>query len=212
MADISVIEVYGSSWTEFILSSQASSNTGRYCTYDHADPSVIGTNYPIRVPTAGNGWNNTDYNYSYWKTHFLKITGWGAGDTEIKNVRWCTDGSLGWGTGVTLWIAKSGNTYNWGLPSSQYSQATGIEKTTGNPFWSTVGGKEGHPYYRDVANCSSNATTYDSNNYFWVMSGASNKITGNGYSWGVVTQVQVGTDATHGLKDPETFTWVYDII
>lgn len=209
MPDVSVIEVYGSSWTEFTLSSNTTSVTGRYCTTDHADPSVIGTNYPIRVPTAGNGWNGSDYNYSYWKTHFLKITGWSASDTEIKNVRWYTDGSLGWGTGVDLWIAKSGSTYNWGLPSSQYAQATGTEGTTGNPFWDST---NGHPYYKNVANASSNAMTYTSNNPFWVMSGNSNKITGNGYSWGVVTQVRVGTNASHGTKDPETFTWVYDII
>jgi len=210
MTDISIVEITGAVWGEFVLSGSGVSRVGRYCTADLADSSQIGTNYPIPVPGAGEGWNNTDYNYSYWKTHFLKVTSFT--DTEIRNVRWYTDGSSGWGTGVTLFIAKSGNlsSVGWGLPSSQYSQATGTKGTTGNPFWSNLG----HPYYSVAANCSANAFNYTSANPFWVMSGtaANQKITSAGYSWGVVTQVQVGTNATHGVKPSETFTWKYDII
>ena len=198
MTSVSVVEVYGSSWTEYTLSSSTVSNTGRFCTYDTPTP---GTNYSIPIPNSG-------ANYSYWKSVFLKFSPFT--DTEIRDIRWYSDGNLSWSGNtegsVKLFVGLSGNNIN-GFPSGSYSQATGTPGTTGNPFWDST---NGHPYYKSIPNCSGLATDYTSANPLWVYSGSA--LTSAGYSYGILLQTQVLSTATVDVKNPETFTFIYRII
>ena len=86
----------------------------RYCTTDAYNP---GSNYPCVVPSSGT-------NYSYWKHHYLNISGT---FTKVNNIRWYTDGTIGWtcGTdgGLFVGIRDSGDN---GVPMpTNYEVATG---------------------------------------------------------------------------------------
>ena len=198
MTSVSVVEVYGSSWTEYTLSSSTVSNTGRYCTADTPTP---GTAYSIPIPDSGS-------NYSYWKSVFLKFSPFT--DTEVQDVVWYTDGNLSWSGSVDgsvkLFVALSGNNVN-GLPSGSYSQATGNQGVTGYEFWDAT---NGHPYYKNIPSCSGLATDYTESNPLWVQSGTA--LTTAGYTYGVVSQAQVNPTATNGVKSAETFTFRYKLI
>lgn len=203
MVLVEIVEWTGpeASPTIWTVSSNTVANTARYCSADVSQP---GTTYPIPVPDSG-------YNYSYWKTHFPVFT-LESGDSEIRDLKFYGPDSLpaDW-TGITVWIAISGNNsfFN-GLPSSQYDQATGTEGTTGNPFWDTT---NGHAYYKGFSPCSGNITTYTSSSPLWLYSGT--LISGSGvtdYGWGIVTQAQVSSSATHGTKTAFTGTFVYTVL
>jgi hypothetical protein len=204
MTDISVVTVTGATWGEYTLSGSGVGGVRtRYCSADIAASANIGTSYPVEIPSAG-------YNYSYWKTDFLKFASWD--DTRVYNIRYYGDGTQFDGeTGLTVWIGISSATANNGMPSSNYTQATGTQGSTGDPFW-----LKGGFYYSSIRGngntCSGNLNSYTSDSPLWVQSGNTNDIEGNGYSWGVVHQVQVGSTATNGIKSPETRTWKYNII
>jgi hypothetical protein len=68
--------------------------------FKHADNATVDTSNPMVVPGAGSDW-------SYQKWLRLNITGT---YTEISNLKFYTDGSNGFGTGVNLW-AKTEATY-----------------------------------------------------------------------------------------------------
>lgn len=210
MTSVEVVAITGAvgTWGEFVLSGAGTCNVGRFCTADISNSSNIGTTYPIVVPTAGGGYGGSDYNYSYHKTHFLKFSSFD--DTEIKNIRWYTDGT-NFDTGITVWVGISGTTANNGMPSSNYLRASGTQGTTGNPFWTKP-----TFYYSSIrgqgVQCSANANNYTSAAPLWVQSGASNKIEAAGYSWGVIEQLQAGTTATSGKKSPEQRTFKYNVI
>jgi hypothetical protein len=70
------------------------------------------TTNPIRIPPSGT-------NYSYWVNTRLEVTG--APDTGIDNIEWYTDGSNNFGTGTGMNV----------LTATVYSQATGVEGTSG---------------------------------------------------------------------------------
>src|SRR3972149_2689384 len=67
----------------------------------------------VRVPTSGS-------NYSYWANTGLWVTV--AADNAINNVKWYTDGTNSFGTGLNLWVGAA----------SAYAQATGTAGSTGN--------------------------------------------------------------------------------
>lgn len=83
--------------------------TSRACTYDNAAP---GTSWPIPIPTSG-------AKYSYWVTTRLSADVTPAG--TINNIRWYTDGTPGFGTGVSYVAGEA----------SYYVQATGTPSDTG---------------------------------------------------------------------------------
>lgn len=201
MTDVGVYEITGSGWNEFLLSGAATDKKGRYCLADEADPANIGTNYPIPVPDSGGGYNSTDYNYSYWKSHLLKFSSWGS--TEVQNLRWYTDGALDWGTDVEVLIGMSSNsaTVDNGMPSGNYQQASG-SGDSGYPIG------DAHSFYSPRS--TGNAFNFDSASPLWIQSGT--VLTDAGYTNAVVTQVSVGTGASSGVKTDETFTWKYDLI
>lgn len=142
--------------------------------------STAGTTNPIVVPAAGT-------NYSFWVVTRLDATV--APATNLTNIKWYTDGSNTFGTGVTCKM----NT------ATGYVQATGTTGTTGDILNTTN--------YATLAGATSDA--------FGFTSGSPKSVTGSQASTGqfgdrVVYQIEVGTTANPGPTTQETFTWTYD--
>lgn len=141
---------------------------------------TAGTSNSILVPAAGT-------NYSYWVTTRLNVTAITSG--TVDNVKWYTDGSNNFGTGVTCSVGTA----------TGYTQATGTAGTTGTQL--TVGN------YPTFTLGNANAFTYTS--------GAPLSVAGSTSATGqfgdrVVYQIEVGTTAASGATAQETFTWRYD--
>ena len=148
---------------------------------------VAGTSNPIRVPAAGT-------NYSYWATTRLNVTVTPAG--VIDNLRWFTDGSNNFGTGVTAKGAKASTGADAG-----YRQATGTPGTTGTQL--TTGNHTG----LDAAPVD--LFTFTSGSPKSLTGSISNPNTGEfGDHW--VYQIEVGATAGAGATNQETFTWRFD--
>ena len=155
--------------------------SARFCSADSYNP---GTSYPIRVPSSGT-------NYSYWKTWRLKFTGT---YTQITNVKIYTDGSSGYGTGVTTYIGDET------LDSSAYEQATGTQGTTGDELVANHSGITAKTDFFTYT--SSNMKTVDTST-----------ITGDpAYSKLIIVQQAIASTASSGVTSSETFTWQYDEI
>ncbi len=142
--------------------------------------SLSGTTNSILVPAVG-------FNYSYWVSTRLGITAINQG--TVDNLRWYTDGTNNFGTGVTC----IGNT------ASAYVQATGTPGQTGTQLTQgTYPSLSGTPV--DVFSFTSSSpksipgsasTTGDIGNF-------------------MVYQIEVGSSAQSGATAQETFTWKYD--
>jgi len=141
---------------------------------------TAGTSNSILVPAAGT-------NYSYWVVTRLDVTAITSG--TVDNVKWYTDGSNNFGTGVTC----KGNT------ASGYVQATGTAGTSGTQL--TTGN------YATLAGAPSDVFGYTSGSPLSV----TGSTTGTGqFGDRVVYQIEVGTTAASGATAQETFTWRYD--
>lgn len=141
---------------------------------------TAGTSNSILVPAAGT-------NYSYWVVTRLNVTAITAG--TVDNIKWYTDGSNNFGTGVTC----KGNT------ATGYTQATGTAGTTGLQL--TTGN------YATLAGAPTDVFAYTS--------GSPLSVSGTTTTTGqvgdrVVYQIEVGTTAASGATATETFTWRYD--
>lgn len=141
----------------------------RHNTDDTINP---GTTNPLVKPAAGS-------NYGFWKTVYLNADTAPSG--TINNVRFFTDGTIGW-TGVVL---KAGTT-------AGYAQATGTAGTAG-----------------DVSGVATvDASTYTSGSPLSVggsITAATGVISNN-----VVLQAVVSTAAVAGTLAAETTTFRYD--
>jgi len=151
----------------------------RFCTSDDYNP---GTNYPVPIPGAG-----TYYSYCKSVAFYVSV----APDTSITGLYIYSDGTLGWGTGCTVYI---GDQY-----PSAYVQSTGTPGTTGTEmtaFYTGITGKSdlfGYTSGSPKGTIDQTATT------------------GTGrYSEYVVLQLAVGTTGTSGAKSAETITWKYN--
>lgn len=142
--------------------------------------STAGTTNSILVPSSGT-------NYSYWVVTRLDVTAITSG--TVDNLRWYTDGSNNFGTGVTC----KGNT------ATGYVQATGTAGTTGTQL--TTGN------YSTLAGAPSDVFGYTSGSPLTVS--GSTSATGQ-FGDRVVYQIEVGTTAASGATAQETFTWKYD--
>lgn len=94
VATVQIIEKNGTAGT----GTQKDSGTVRF---KNADNATVDSNNPMVVPTAG-----SDYSYEKWLR--LKVTA--APDTNLSNLKCYSDGSIGYGTGVTPY-AKAVTTY-----------------------------------------------------------------------------------------------------
>ena len=141
---------------------------------------TAGTTNSILIPAAGS-------NYSYWVSTRLSVDAITGG--TVDNLKWYTDGSNNFGTGVTC-IGES---------SSAYVQATGTAGQTGIELTTT--------------NHASLST--DPVNVFTYTSGSPKSLTGSASTTGdlghfFVYQMVVDSTAASGATASETFTWKYD--
>jgi len=149
--------------------------------------STAGTTNPIRIPAAGT-------NYSYWVSTRLKVTVTPAG--TIDNLRWFTDGTNNFGTGVTAKGAKASTGADAG-----YRIATGTPGTTGTQLLQAN--------HSGLDEAPADLFTFTSGSPKTLVGTISNPSTGEfGDHW--VYQIEVGTTAVAGATAQETFTWRYD--
>lgn len=146
--------------------------------------STGGTSNSILVPTSGT-------NYSFWVSTRLDVTAISSG--TVDNLKWYTDGSNNFGTGVTCVVSTA----------AVYDQATGTAGTTGDEL--------------TVANYGNGTTDLDGApaNAFGYTSGSPLSVTGSTTGTGqfgsrVVYQIAVDDTAASGATAQETFTWRYD--
>lgn len=149
--------------------------------------SVSGTSNPIRVPASGT-------NYSYWVTTRLNVTVTPSG--TINNLRWFTDGTNNFGTGVTCNVGKA----NVGADAG-YRIATGTPGTTGTQL--TTGNHSG------LTGSPVDSFTYTSGSPLSLTGSLSNPTTGE-FGDHVVYQIAVATTASPGVTGSETFTFRWD--
>jgi hypothetical protein len=146
-------------------------------TFSASDVAAPGTANPLVKPASGS-------NYAYWKSLFLNADT--TPGVAINNVKWYTDGAIGW-TGVVLKAATR----------ATYTQATGTLGTTGNE-----------------AGAALSVTMVDASTYVvgapLALSGSiANPSTGK-ISDFLILQTVIGTSAVAGSLAAETSTWQWD--
>lgn len=146
------------------------------------------TSYPIKIPST------PGTNYSYWVTTRLNCTVTPAG--TINNLRWYTDGSDTFGTGVTAVVAKASTGANAG-----YRQATGTAGETGIELTQVN--------HTGLDAAPGDAFGYTSAAPLALVGTITNPTTGE-FGDHVVYQVAVDQTAGTGATTAETFTWKYD--
>jgi len=160
---------------------------------------ITDTSYPIPIPES-------DFNYSYWIHVYLNITG--APSVKINNVRFYSDGAIGWNFGTDGELRRGNrDAGDKGAPmDTEYDVATGTEGITGHEIGDVT---NGHDYYNaqttktaDVASDTEGSpATIDSTDH-----------TTTGKCKAVVLQVKVDADAVQGEQIDETLTFKYDEI
>lgn len=144
--------------------------------------SATDTASPIKIPTAGT-------KYSFWVVTRLDCTV--TPSNTIDNLRWFTDGSISFGTGITCKM----NTATGYTVASGTGGDTGIQLTTGN--------------YPTLAGAPTDAFAFTSGAPKTVTGSISNPTTGQ-FGDRAVYQVEVGTTASAGTTPTEPFTFRYD--
>lgn len=144
---------------------------------------TAGTSNPIQIPASGT-------NYSYWVATRLYANTAPSG--VINNIRWHTDGSANFGTGVNAKV----NTASGYVQATGSAGVSGTQLTTGN--YATLSGAP-----VDAFSNYPNATTN------LAVTGSINATTGDFGNF-VVYQLSVADTAGPGATNMETFTWLYD--
>jgi len=202
-ADVYVCEMNTDTWSTAnmtFLSGAGEYVKARYCTMDSAEP---GDSNPIPIP-------DSDHNPSYWKTHFLWISGQDGEDTDftyVSSIRWYCDGDLfNWGStkasGVVLLLDASGDGSVYGITSGNYEQATGALGTSGNKL--SAHGQYSASSNAEDASALGSAITVDERKI------VPNDSAGFVFSKALVHQAWVGASASSGNPGTETYTWVWD--
>jgi len=166
-------------WGAGPTATDITSGNNRASTYDDTAP---GTSWPIPIPGSGS-------KFSYWVTTRLDATVTPAG--TIDNIRWYTDGTNSYGTGVSYRVAEC----------SYYIQATGTPGDTGTEL--TQGNHAG---------CLTDAVdgfTYTTGSPLAVDGSISNPSTGQ-FGNMVVAQIEVFAAAGAGEITDETMTYKFD--
>lgn len=149
---------------------------------DSHQATASGSSNPITIPSVGT-------NYSYWVSTRLNCTVTPSG--TVNNLRWYTDGSNTFGTGVGC-NAQDASAY---VQATGTAGTTGIQLTTGNHS-----GLSGSPV---------DAFSFTSGSPKSVTGSITNPSTGDFGNF-MVYQLTVGTTASPGATGSETFTWLYD--
>lgn len=142
--------------------------------------STAGTTNSILIPDSGS-------NYSYWVNTRLSVDAISGG--TVDNIKWYSDGSNGFGTGVTCVGNSAGD----------YVQATGDEGESGLVL-------------NETNNTELTAAPTD---VFGFTSASPKSITGSSSTTGdlgqfFVYQMVIADTASSGATNQETFTWQYD--
>ena len=135
----------------------------------------------VLIPSSGS-------NYSYWVATRLSVDAITSG--TVNNIKWYTDGSNNFGTGVTCV----------GNRATSYVQATGTAGTTGTQL--TTGN------YATLVGAPTDVFTRTSTTGIESITG-STSATGDVGDF-FVYQMVIGTTALSGASAQETFTWQYD--
>lgn len=167
-------------------------STLRFRTDD--SPTTTDTTNSIPIPDSG-------LNHSYW---IHAAINWSGTYTEISNIRFYTDGTLGWSAGtdgdVQLGNRDSGDL---GCPEASYDPATGTTGTSGDDLGAN------HSYYSGQTTSETSAFVFTSGSTATI---DSNTYSTDGSSYAAVLQLDVDTDASAGTQSDETFTFLYDEI
>lgn len=143
---------------------------------------------PVTIPGAGTAW-------SFWKQIYLKCTT--APATQVDNVKIYTDGALGWGAGVTVYVGDE-------LPVKNSGSSAGYDVAT-------VG--EDIVNHTDVITKTSLFTFTSAAPKSLTISEAGAIINATLETCNyIVLATEVGTTGTSGLKTAETATYSYDEI
>ncbi len=156
------------------------------------DNITIDTADPIVVPAAGT-------NYSYWKAIYLKMTA--SDSTKVNNIEFYSDGTIGYGTGLTLMVGDETPDKNSGSDAG-YEVATGTPGTTGDEMVAAIGDLTGSA---DIESLVTGAPLTVS-----ISETSSQMDATNETSDYVYLQVNVATTASAGLTASETLTFRYD--
>lgn len=147
--------------------------------FSSSDVPAPGTANPMVRPAAAGT------NYSFWKHLFLNADTTPA--VAINNVKWYTDGSIGFGTGLTL---RAGT-------RATYTQATGTVGTTGNDAATAL------------SMTMTAAGTYTVGAPLAITGALSNPSTGKASDF-LVLQVTLADTVGPGILPTESTTWGYD--
>lgn len=93
--------------------------------FKDADNATVDASNPLVIPAA-------DSIYSYTKK--LRAYMEDAPDTNISNLRWYTDGSSGFGTGISVTVKNIGTTFGSQYKTAMADGADLFGKTSGSPL------------------------------------------------------------------------------
>jgi hypothetical protein len=174
-ADIDIYRLTGTAATPTYTSIIGAST--RMSTSDSATPAA--TN-PLPIPSSGS-------NYTYWVTTQLYAAC--APDNSINNVKWYTDSSNTFGTGLNALVTAA----------SSYVQATGTSGSSGVLLGTGchLGACAASDFFLYTSSCK------------LPVAGSIGSTTGS-FADRVVYQVRADTTASPGNSGEETLTWEYD--
>ena len=183
---VAVFDVsYDSGGTDNSPASTSAVTNLRFNAEDTNDQDLLS---PIIIPAAGT-------EYSYWKQIYLDCTT--APDTQVDNVRIYTDGTIGWGTGVTLYVGDGAQVRNSGS-NAGYDIANAQEVITNH---TDVSAKT--DMFSFTSGSPRTVTISEAGNIINAINESSDYI---------VLSLEVESTATAGTKATETVTWQYDEI
>jgi hypothetical protein len=174
-------------------------NPLRFCCADTHDPGLA---TPLVIHASGVG----NFNYSFWVHLFLDLSG---AYTRINNVRFYSDGTIGWalGTGGKFMVAIMDAGDN-GIATGSYDQAAGAGDSG---YYIATAGATGHQAYNGQVAAPALVSAYTSAATLLVDS-ANHDASAAEKTKGVVLQIKVDGDATHGELADEVLSFVWDEI
>lgn len=143
---------------------------------------------PLVIPTSGTV-------YSYWKQIYLICTV--APDTQVDNVQVYSDGTLGWGTGVSVVVGDE----------------TPLHSSTVTTGYDLANAQETMTNHTDITATTSLFTFTSASTKTVSISETSSIIDAVGETTNyIVLQVELLSTASPGTQATETVTWQYDEI
>ena len=143
---------------------------------------------PLTIPSSGTI-------FSFWKQCYMRSTT--APDTQVDNVQIFSDGSLGWGTGVTV----------------QIGDETPLHSSVNQSGYDLADAQETMTNHTDITGVTSLFTFTSVSTKSISISETSSIIDAVGETTNyIVTQLDVESTASPGTKPIETITWQYDEI